>query len=198
MAARFAIETGHWGVVTQIPATVQLAEVVFARGLAALEQGQVAVANNSASVLQNINTADVEARRLVHAATDDLLRTILLSRIAFSENRPADAQRLGLAAVEMEKQTDVATELNGIVKPATEFYGETLLGLKKPREAADQFAEALRQHPKRALSLLGLARARAMAGDAAGAKNAYADLASIWSEADTSLPAVTEMRNFLK
>ena len=48
--------------------------------------------------------------------------------------------------------------------------------------------------PRRALSLLGLARAAARAGDSQGAQETYADLQGIWHRADDNLPELAEVR----
>jgi len=59
------------------------------------------------------------------------------------------------------------------VKPAHELLGEMLLEAGRAGEAQREFARALELAPKRALSLLGLGRAAAAAGDRATAAQAY-------------------------
>ena len=51
------------------------------------------------------------------------------------------------------------------IKPAHELYGEILLELDRPKEAAAQFEASLLRTPNRPLSLRGLARAAAKSGD---------------------------------
>ena len=60
-----------------------------------------------------------------------------------------------------------------------------------------QFEVALSRQPRRALSLLGLARAKAAAGDGDGAKIAYAAFAEAWSGADPERPELKEARTYL-
>jgi cytochrome c-type biogenesis protein CcmH/NrfG len=50
-----------------------------------------------------------------------------------------------------------------------------------------QFELALQRAPKRALSLLGLARAYVALGDKTAAREAYGDLKKIWSGADPEI-----------
>jgi tetratricopeptide (TPR) repeat protein len=197
MAARTAIETGESDVLATIPSNNQIPELLFARGLASVRDGDIDLAKGNASLLEKLARTDTAARRLVHAASEDLLKTLLLARIALAENRPADAERFGSEAVEMEAKIDIPPELNGIVKPATEFYGEILLDLKQPDKAEAQFTAALKQRPGRAMALLGLARSRAALKNEKGARNSYSDLAAIWANADSSLPAVGEIHAFL-
>jgi hypothetical protein len=69
-------------------------------------------------------------------------------------------------------------------KPAHELFGEVLLTLGYAPQAQAQFQLALERSPKRALSLLGLARAAAKAGDDLVSKQAYADLRRVRHRAD--------------
>ena len=67
----------------------------------------------------------------------------------------------------------------------------------RPQEAQQEFARALALAPKRALSLLGLGRAAAAAGDRATATRAYSELREIWHGADPSLPGLADATRFL-
>jgi tetratricopeptide (TPR) repeat protein len=69
-------------------------------------------------------------------------------------------------------------------KPAHELFGEVLLALGHAPQAQAQFQLALRRAPKRALSLLGLGRAAAKAGDGETSREAYAELRRIRARAD--------------
>ena len=80
-----------------------------------------------------------------------------------------------------------------VVKPAHELLGELLLAQGKPAEAQQAFVRSLALAPRRAASLLGLARAAAAAGDAAVADQARADLRAMWHQADDDLPGLTEI-----
>lgn len=75
------------------------------------------------------------------------------------------------------------------VKPSHELLGEVLLRAGRPREAEVEFTGALRLAPKRARSLIGLARAATAAGDQTTAARASADLQSIWHAADPGVLA---------
>jgi tetratricopeptide (TPR) repeat protein len=75
------------------------------------------------------------------------------------------------------------------VKPSHELLGEVLLQAGRPREAEGEFTRALRLAPKRARSLIGLARAATAAGDQSTAARASADLQVIWHAADPGVPA---------
>jgi tetratricopeptide (TPR) repeat protein len=79
-----------------------------------------------------------------------------------------------------------------LVKPSHELFGEILLQLRRPREAEAEFQRALTLAPKRARSLLGLARASAAAGDERTAARAYAELRQIWHRADAGMLELAE------
>jgi hypothetical protein len=79
------------------------------------------------------------------------------------------------------------------VKPVNEQVGEMLMDLRRPKEAMEAFALSLTRTPKRALSLLGLARAALAAKDIPTAQRAYADLREVWKRADKNLPELKEL-----
>jgi eukaryotic-like serine/threonine-protein kinase len=48
--------------------------------------------------------------------------------------------------------------------------------------------------PQRALALLGMARARSLAGDSAGSRMAYQDFLALWKDADPGIPVLQQAR----
>jgi len=83
------------------------------------------------------------------------------------------------------------------VKPVYELYGEILLGLDQPTEAAEKFETALVRMPNRPRSLLGLARAYAKSGNDEGAAEAYKQLTEVWA-GRTSFDGYQEAMRFLQ
>ena len=82
-------------------------------------------------------------------------------------------------------------------KPSHELMGEVLLELGQNEAAKKEFELALVRTPKRALSLLGLARAAAGSGDLRAAKQAYVELEAVWQKADSDLAELKEIRGYL-
>ncbi|MGI9074512.1 MAG: tetratricopeptide repeat protein [Bryobacteraceae bacterium] len=81
---------------------------------------------------------------------------------------------------------------------ATYVRGQAYLANGQGKEAAVEFEKIL-GHPGLvgnsaigALAHLGLARARAMAGDPAGARTAYQDFLALWKDADPDIPILKE------
>ena len=89
-------------------------------------------------------------------------------------------------------------------QPATMYpiyvRGRAYLLVKNGLAAATEFQKMLdhRQNawnaPLEALAHLGLARARAISGDKAGAKIAYQDFLAIWKDADADIPILKEAK----
>jgi tetratricopeptide (TPR) repeat protein len=82
------------------------------------------------------------------------------------------------------------------IKPAPELFGEFLLEVGRPAEAAAQFDRALARWPNRSLSLLGRARASAARGDQVSARRHYRRFLANWGHADPELPELKEARSY--
>jgi predicted Zn-dependent protease len=91
------------------------------------------------------------------------------------------------AAAAIEDKTPYEFGPPSSPKPAHELLGEMLLRLDQPQLARVQFELALLRAPKRALSMLGLARALAAMGNRSAARAAYSELREMWRSADAPL-----------
>jgi predicted Zn-dependent protease len=80
------------------------------------------------------------------------------------------------------------------VKPAAELYGEALLRAGDAAGAVVQFQASLARTPRRASSLLGLARAAKAAGKPVDAARAAKEFLAIWHAADAARPELAEAR----
>ena len=114
--------------------------------------------------------------------------------LPLAEGKAAVATQVMQSAVAAEDELSLSYGPPYPVKPAHELFGEMLLELDRPKEAREQFERALDRAPRRALSLLGLARAAAQAGDSQKATDTYVELLGIWHRADDDLPELTEVR----
>lgn len=70
------------------------------------------------------------------------------------------------------------------IKPPHELAGEILLAARRPQQALQEFDLALKWAPRRALSMLGRARALMVSGDKPAADEAYDAVAALWADAD--------------
>jgi tetratricopeptide (TPR) repeat protein len=110
---------------------------------------------------------------------------------ALRRGRPADA----MAALDIARPYETAVESWPIY-----VRGLVLLEARAGAEAQIEFQKVI-DHPGRTfwfplapLSRLGLARARAMAGDSEGARRAYEALFEKWPHADPTLPVLVQAR----
>ncbi len=165
------------------------ARTLFADGWRALERGDRATAETWRETLRARIAADPDPGdgALATAAELDAL-------LALDAGDGDGALALLAEAAEIEDAMPLDFGPPYPVKPVHELFGEVLLDLDRPDEAGEHFKEARARYPRRARSLLGLARAAERAGDRATALAAYADLAAVWHNADASLLLLSEVR----
>src|SRR5438309_5714081 len=170
----------------------------FVAGLAALKGGDRAAAGRFVADLAAItgNRAPVAAgqeRDQVPAILEKELQALLRQ----AEGAAGDAVALMRQTTALEDAMPMEFGPPADVKPAHELFGEILLQAGRPQEAQREFALQLGLTPKRALSLRGLGRAAAAAGDATTAARSYAELRTIWHRADPDRPELAEAARFL-
>ena len=171
---------------------------VFVAGLSALKRGDRRGAERGLAELAAVKRSRAPA---VPGQERDQVPDILLKELEAllrqANGAATDAIALMREATALEDAMPVEYGPPADVKPAHELFGEILLQAGRPQEAQQEFARALALAPKRALSLLGLGRAAAAAGDRATATRAYSELREIWHGADPSLPGLADATRFL-
>jgi len=113
--------------------------------------------------------------------------------LLFAEGRREEALVLARQAAVVEASLAFEFGPPVPVKPVNEQVGEMLMDLRRPREAMEAFELSLKRTPRRALSLLGLARAAMASKDMATAQRAYGELRDVWKKADKTLPELKEL-----
>ena len=180
---RYIVETQDW---QQIEVSEYAeAESLLANGISAARTGDLIAAEAAADALAVLDD-DVatishhEVMALIHAA-----------------NRETDQ-----AVALMDEATKMADE-RGVprgpatpIKPAHELYGEILFDLDRPVDAVAQFERSLLRTPNRTLSLFGLARAAAAAGNRELAREQYQKLVDQWRGTGDAA-SIQEARAFL-
>ncbi len=83
------------------------------------------------------------------------------------------------------------------VKPVHELYGELLLELDRPEDAAEMFETSLQRMAGRPRSLLGLARANAAMGNTMVALENYSKVSALW-EGREGISGLDEARGFVE
>lgn len=124
---------------------------------------------------------------------DAVLALELEALILTAGKEPAQAIARARDAAQAEDKLTFEFGPPQVAKPAHELLGEMLLAAGRAAEAKEEFETSLARAPGRALSLVGLARAAAKAGDAQAARRAYGELANNWLHADPDVPERLEV-----
>lgn len=165
------------------------------RGLVAAHTKDFATAEKIVAELRSLREAFERAplgKRL------GVLEAEVGASLAAARGKFDEAIELARRATKLEEEMSPPSGPPDFFKPSHELFGEILLQADRPKEAAEQFAVALRRQPNRARSLLGAARAAAAAKDDAAAAAAYRDLLGHWQRADASLAELREARSYVE
>jgi tetratricopeptide (TPR) repeat protein len=191
MRAMYSIETGE---PYQASETVSAAAGThfFAAGLSALNRGEREVAERALKDLRLLSSPTRPAGHADHLHAGDaqalsVMENELAAMLLMSDGKSREAIERMKAAVAIEDKTPYEFGPPSSPKPAHELLGEMLLRLDQPQLARVQFELALFRAPKRALSMLGLARALAAMGNRSAARAAYSELREMWRSADAAL-----------
>lgn len=158
----------------------------FATGYAALLRSDRALADAAATALNALQTDGAEMaprilalalRAAIHAASDKADSAVVLLR----------------QATKLEDSMPLEFGPPAIVKPSHELLGEVLLDAGRAAEAQREFTRALELTPGRSRSLVGLARAAAIAGDRDASRRAAQHVLRNWSTAGAAVPERQEM-----
>ena len=213
MRAGYLVETQRW---QDAPARLDTSGItlggaaadLFATGFSAAKAGDSAAAEKALAQLRSrIGSTQLTAageRSDTYGATAqgdvkmaNILERELTAQVLLADGETEEALRVMEEATAQEDNLPFMFGPPKVVKPSHELFGEMLLELDRPTEARKQFELALERAPRRALSLLGLARAAARSGDSETVQRTYAELKSIWMSADADLPALREVSGSL-
>jgi tetratricopeptide (TPR) repeat protein len=190
MRARRVVESGSWSEMKGQGSFENIDEL-FALGLASVKLGDRARAE---AALQHLGTAsqtvpDSDAREIAAIMREELDG---LMRIAASNSQGGLAELARAAGLEAKRPKPIARPYP--IKPAGELYAEALLGAGDATAAVTAFQKALARTPRRAGSLLGLARAAQKGGRRAEAAKAATEFLAVWHLADAARPELAEAR----
>jgi tetratricopeptide (TPR) repeat protein len=177
---------------------------MFGTGYAAAELGDVGTARESLASLDRLLTqlpalfdhaglpADDPARRVPQ------IQRLQIEAVILSAERHGDQAIARMEqAIAAGKDLPYAFGPPSPEKPSEELLGELLLKANKALEAREAFAASLQRAPRRAESLLGLARAEGAMGDKADAANSYAELLEVWKNADPGYAPKEEAERYV-
>jgi len=210
MRSRYLVDTGRWNSevvgwnVDLGGAEMPEFNCAFGTGFAAAELGDVVAARESLASLDQLLTqlpalfehaalpADDPARHVPEIQKLQI-EAVILSVEGHGDQAIASMQQ----ATATEKELPYAFGPPSPEKPSEELLGELLLKANKVPQAQEAFAASLKRAPRRAESLLGLARAESAMGDKAAAANSYAELLEVWKNADPGYAPKEEAQRYV-
>jgi tetratricopeptide (TPR) repeat protein len=171
MKARQVVESERWEKLALTAGPVRdggapgydgSAAYVFAAGASALNLGDLATANLAIEKLKAMRMQAESGSNAYRAKPFAIMEKELAAVLTFKETRDAAAaERLIKEAVAIELTLDAPSGPADPIKPSFELYGNVLLQLNRPAEAAAQFQQSLTRMPNRRAALEGLKRAQA-------------------------------------
>jgi tetratricopeptide (TPR) repeat protein len=185
---------------------------LFVKGMCAVETGELREAEKILAEIEALRPANVtptvsatvgmqchalpaeSANNPPAVQAVNIMAKELRALIQMSEGKTDEALQLLKAAAYDEDRMSFDFGPPVVVKPTRELLGEMLLKLDRAQEAQAEFASSLERTPKRFLSLWGLARAAAKAGDHVAAQEAYATLEKVLHRADAELAELAEVK----
>ena len=164
----------------------------FSTGYAAAMRNDRALAASSLATVREIAEKDMRMKDLLGIAAKELN--------ALVTGEGGDMQSAIAQAREAAETYDAMAFDFGppeTRKPPDELLGELLLREKRYPEARKAFDRSLQRAPRRAKSLIGLARAERAMGDDAAALASYGELLKIWKNADPGYAPKAEAESYM-
>jgi len=168
MKARQVVETAKWeklalpnGPVKDggAPGYDGSAAYVLAAGLSAAKLGDTATANLALEKLKAMRVQAESGSNAYRAKPFAIMEKEVGAALASAQKDTATAERLLKEATAIELSLDAPSGPAEPIQPSFELYGDLLIELHRPAEAAAQFQQALQRMPNRRASLRGLERA---------------------------------------
>ena len=190
MRARYVIETARWEAM-QGQGTFDGIDELFALGFSAAKLGDRARVEAAIAELQKVSTSAGPPDMLSQSA---IMLHEMQALHLFAQNRHPEAFAEMVRANALQEKMPKPIGRPYPVKGADELYAELLLEGGYAAEAVEWFEKTLARTPNRSRAVLGLARARAKAGDEAGSREAYTQLLANWENADANIPELREAK----
>jgi tetratricopeptide (TPR) repeat protein len=194
MRARFIVDSGRWEQMKGQPSFDNVDEL-FALGLASVKLGDRARTEAALEQLQGARASapDADNKRLA----DIMYREVGgLYQILRGEKAEGLAALESAAGIEAEAPKPIARPYP--IKPAIELYAEVLLANGDHAGAMRAFQASLARTPRRAASLIGLARAAAAARQPAVAARAAREFLVMWKQADAGRPETEDAKRLAR
>jgi tetratricopeptide (TPR) repeat protein len=194
MRARLVAESGRWELMKG-QGSFDNVDELFALGLASVKLGDRARVDAALEQLQG-------ARAAAPDPVNKQLAEVMYRQIGGLYQIMRGEQAEGLAALEsaagLESRMPKPIARPYPIKPAGELYAEALLASGDAAGAVQQFQAALKRTPRRAASVIGLARSAAAARQPALASRTAREFLAMWKLADAGRPEIKEAQALAK
>lgn len=124
----------------------------------------------------------------------ELYRVLVRAAIAAAQEETPELELLIAHAESLERRLIDTDQIEVPLQPASEIAGDLWLQVYRDESARQAYRATLEAWPRRAGSLIGLARASARLGDDGAAKEAYRALLDVWQAADPQRPELLAAR----
>jgi hypothetical protein len=203
MPARYVLERADWKAAAALPITPteypQADSLThFTRGFGLARLGDRAGARREIDAMQRLRTvmqtssaaywADRTHEQILAVSAWVALSEGAIDRAVSSMRQAADAEDASIKHVAMENR----------LYPMRELFADLLLEAGRAKEAAGEYARALKQTPNRYRGLFGAARAAEAIGDSTGARQYYARVIELSQHADGVRPELQRARAYLE
>src|SRR5882757_4684456 len=200
--ARYAVERGDWKSAAALevrpsPLPQVQAMTYFARAVGAARSGDPAAAKADIAKLAELREKLSQAKDAYWAGQVDIQWQVATAWVLYAEGKRDDALKAMSAAADAEDRTEKHPVTPGVPEPARELYGVMLLESGNAKDALAAFEATLKKEPNRLGAYVGSARAAEQAGDPDKARDYYAKVVAIASDADKSRTEVDAARAFL-
>lgn len=187
--ARYALERGVWADAAALepyatPLLYPDALTWFAKAIGAARNGDAAGTRAAIAELARLRDGLAAKKETYWTEQVRIQHDAASAWLAFVEGRRDDALSSMQAAAALEDKTEKAAVTPGPLAPARELVGEMLLQMNRPADALQAFEATLTHEPNRFRALLGAARAAALAGDTAKARQYSEALVKVCERAD--------------
>jgi tetratricopeptide (TPR) repeat protein len=169
----------------------------FARSLGASHIGDISLAEKELDTLRFLHHQLVDSED--HYRADQVLIQVKASQawIAYAKGNYDKALTLMNQAVELEEKTGKHPVTPGEVIPASEFLGDMLLEMNKPKQALEAYITDLEGHPKRFNGIYGAAIAAKGVGDLEKATVYFEQLLKLCEGVNSNRSELEEAKEYL-
>ena len=202
MPARYVLERADWKAAAALPITpteYPMADSLthFTRGFGLARLGDRTGARREIDAMQRLRSVMQKSGDSYWADRTHEQILAVSAWVALSEGAIDEAAALMRQAADGEDASIKHVAMENRLYPMRELLADMLLEAGRAKEAAGEYARALKQTPNRYRGLFGAGRAAEATGDSAAARAYYARVIELSQHADGDRPELRHARAYL-